>query len=263
MYLNKENNVALQFLYSCIFAILLCSFAITFIVEYANSTMFSKTIAICAETDYVPLTYIDADTYNSKTLEYFSNTSNEIDELTFEDINDEIDQNLVFEDTKIKEETREPADLSVLTAESPYVPEYKYGKQPSTPVTIPNPISDTDMRNFTGYVDTSDYLYIGEYKITGYTPKCVHCCGNSEGITKSGVQATIGYTVAAAKNLPLGITLYIEGYGYYVVQDRGNIGDNVIDIASPDHESCYNITKSGINVYVVPFKDTATLQNFN
>ena len=111
------------------------------------------------------------------------------------------------------------------------------------------------MRNNVDIIDTSEYLYIGKYNITGYTPKCYHCCGNTKGITASGIEATVGYTVATDKSIPFGTTLYIEGYGYYIVEDRGNLEKNVIDIAAPNHDSCYNLTNNGVNVYVVPLNN--------
>lgn len=129
--------------------------------------------------------------------------------------------------------------------------EYKYGRRMTPAIDIDIPTGN-DMRNFTGVVDTSNYKYLGTYKITGYTPKCVHCCGNDKGITASGVEAIAGYTVATHKNLSFGTTLYIEGYGYYVVEDRGYLATNVIDIAAPTHDSCYNLTNNEVNVYVVP-----------
>lgn len=155
------------------------------------------------------------------------------------------------------EETREPESTSVLKRGSNYVPEYEYGRQPDIPIDIPAPLSDTDMRNYIGYVNTSEYLYLGTYRITGYTPGCSHCCGNSNGITTSGNKAQVGFTVAAERNLPLGVTLYIEGFGFYVVQDRGNLQKNTIDIAAPTHDACYSITRrNGLNVYVVPLDQT-------
>ena len=89
--------------------------------------------------------------------------------------------------------------------------------------------------------------YAGVYQITGYDPYCSHCCGKSNGITASGVQAVIGETVAA-QTLPLGTRLYIEGLGYYTVHDRS--GGDVIDIACSGHEACYAITGRR-NVYIV------------
>lgn len=176
-----------------------------------------------------------------------------IDELINNDelVTSDIDfVNLSYK-TEVTEPVIQDVDLSILKS-SEYLPVYKYGERVKPSIDISQPISYTDMRNNVGIIDTSEYLYIGTYSITGYTPKCYHCCGNTKGITASGVDAIAGYTVAADKSIPFGITLYIEGYGYYVVEDRGNFGENVIDIAAPNHDSCYNLTNVGVNVYVVP-----------
>jgi len=128
---------------------------------------------------------------------------------------------------------------------------YKYGKRmdPAVDITVP---SGNDMRNYTKSVNTSSFTYLGSYKITGYTPSCEHCCEATEGIGASGVQMICGYSVAAPYNLPFGTTIYIEGYGFYVVEDRGYLGDSTIDIACPTHNDCYAITGNNINVYIVP-----------
>lgn len=157
-------------------------------------------------------------------------------------------------ETHISEPTepnRNKIDINLLKS-SEYLPDYSYGKRIVPSVVIPQTVSNTNMRNYIDEVDTTNYLYLGTYSITGYTPKCAHCCGNTRGITASGVEAIIGYTVAADKSIPFGTTLYIEGYGYYVVEDRGNFSSNVIDIAAPTHSSCYNLTNYGVHVYVVP-----------
>lgn len=133
----------------------------------------------------------------------------------------------------------------------PIVTEYEYGTRMTPAVEINY---ENGVKNYTDVVDTSEYTYYGRMFITGYTPKCAHCCGSTEGITASGVPAIPGYTVAAGYEFDFGTTLYIEGYGYYVVEDRGNLGENVLDIAAPDHESCYPITQDGVNVYIVPNK---------
>ena len=128
--------------------------------------------------------------------------------------------------------------------------EYQYGTRmnPAVDITVPD---GSDMKNYTGEVDTSGYDLVGAWRITGYTPGCVHCCESAEGITASGVKAINGYTVAAGPSLPFGTTIYIEGYGYYVVEDRGP-RDGLIDICCPTHEDCGPVTKRGVNVYIVP-----------
>lgn len=135
--------------------------------------------------------------------------------------------------------------------EEPIVRRYQFGRRmtPSLKINYENGV-----KNHTEKVDTSGYKYVGRYRITGYTPKCKHCCGSDKGICASGVEAIVGYSVATGSEFKFGTTLYIKGYGYYVVEDRGNLGKNVIDIACPDHETCYAITYGSVDVYVVPNK---------
>lgn len=85
-----------------------------------------------------------------------------------------------------------------------------------------------------------DMTYIGTYKITGYDPHCVHCCGKSDGVTASGAQAVAGYTVAMY-GLDFGTLVYIDGLGTFEVMDKG-VGPGVIDVACESHAACYPIT---------------------
>lgn len=92
--------------------------------------------------------------------------------------------------------------------------------------------------------------YQGEYKITGYDI-CVSCCGNTNGVTASGTQATVGRTCAAGRDLPFGTVLYIDGIGYRTVEDRGGgVNGGHIDVLCNDHPECYSITGT-YPVYVV------------
>lgn len=85
----------------------------------------------------------------------------------------------------------------------------------------------------------SKYSYAGEFKLTGYC-NCSKCCGKwANGKTASGTYPAEGRTVAAPKQYPLGTKLYIEGLGEYIVEDRGNLGNNVIDVYSNTHSGCY------------------------
>jgi len=85
-------------------------------------------------------------------------------------------------------------------------------------------------------------VYLGRYWITGYDI-CVKCCGKTDGITASGVKATVGRTVAAPKGFDFGTRLYIDGLGERVVEDRGGaIKGNKIDVLCEDHAGCYAIT---------------------
>lgn len=127
---------------------------------------------------------------------------------------------------------------------------YSYGHRADPKVDIVIPDLDGSMRNNTLEVDTSNYKFYGTMKVTGYTPTCVHCCHNTQGITSSGVMAINGYTVACSE-FEFGTTLYIPGWGYYVVEDRGPEG-GIIDIACPTHEQCGPVTSSGkVEIYIV------------
>lgn len=128
---------------------------------------------------------------------------------------------------------------------------YKYGTrtEPAVDINIP---TGTDMKNNKGEVDTSSYQYIGDYFVTGYTPTCSHCCGgDTSGIGASGVTMICGYSISMSSDIPFGTTVYIQGYGYYVVEDRG-VGKGTIDIACPTHDSCAPVTAHNIPVYIVP-----------
>lgn len=116
----------------------------------------------------------------------------------------------------------------------------------------PAPVVKTSsgVRNNPGDVDTSGYTYLGKKRITGYTPGCSHCCGNSNGITASGTKAQSGRTIAA-KGLAFGTVVYIKGYGYYTVEDRGGFDAGTIDMAASSHEECYSITSSGVDCWIV------------
>lgn len=99
--------------------------------------------------------------------------------------------------------------------------------------------------------DKEDMTYYGDFFITGYDPWCAHCCGSTHGITASGKEAVVGRTVAASmKQFKMGTVLYIEGYGYYTIEDTG-CGAGTIDVACFSHDECYAITKHNVSVYVV------------
>ena len=95
----------------------------------------------------------------------------------------------------------------------------------------------------------NNMTYVGNFFITGYDPYCKHCCSGT-GITASGNIATIGYTVATSSQFPFGTKLYIEGYGTYVVQDRG-VGNGTIDIAVSSHNAAYKTTRHNVPVYII------------
>lgn len=94
---------------------------------------------------------------------------------------------------------------------------------------------------------SGNLTFLGNYYVTGYDT-CSSCCGKSDGITASGVMATVGRTVAM-KGLPFGTRIYIEGIGYRVVEDRG-VGAGKVDVLCSNHSECYAITGT-YKVYIV------------
>ena len=73
------------------------------------------------------------------------------------------------------------------------------------------------------------------FLVTGYCP-CEKCCGKKAdpkdiGKTKSGVYDKANHTLAAPSTYSFGTKIELEGYGTFVVEDRGgNIKNNRLDI---------------------------------
>lgn len=241
--LCKRVNLSINFASIC-FSVLLVATSMMTCLMYPTNTIIAEVEAVSFEVEE------DGSTDVTIAIEKLSNDE-QIESNNIEAVN----LSYIVEETTVQTQPIiEDFDLSILRSPE-YLPMYKYGERIEPSIKIPDIISETNMRNNTDIIDTSEYLYIGTYAITGYTPKCYHCCGNVKGITASGVEAVVGYTVAADKSIPFGTTLYIEGYGYYVVEDRGNFGKYVIDIATPTHDACYSLTNTGVNVYVVPLSN--------
>lgn len=95
------------------------------------------------------------------------------------------------------------------------------------------PVSDSSPEGMT---------YLGYYTLTAYEATGNPCA--------NGNMPSTGYTVAC-NTIPLGSTIYIEGYGTYVVEDTGGMGGGTIDIYMGDVESCYAFGVQGANVYLV------------
>lgn len=98
------------------------------------------------------------------------------------------------------------------------------------------------------FEDIPEYEELGTYKLTAYCA-CAKCCGKSDGITASGTKAQAGRTVAASKQFPFGIELYING-NTYIVEDRG-VGSGVIDIFFDTHEEAENFGVKYAKVFEV------------
>lgn len=94
--------------------------------------------------------------------------------------------------------------------------------------------------------ETTDFddemTLLGNLKITGYVSTGNH--------TANGDYPYIGgVAMSEAYDLPYGTTVYIEGMGYYTLNDTG-CAYGVVDVFCGSEEECYNLT-SYLNVYVV------------
>ena len=70
----------------------------------------------------------------------------------------------------------------------------------------------------------------------------------------NGKYPTRNHTVAAHKSdFPLGTVLYIEGYGTYVVEDRGGFPKGTIDIYIGNVKECFKFGRRKARVYVVSY----------
>lgn len=83
--------------------------------------------------------------------------------------------------------------------------------------------------------------YLGSYWITGYTATGSACA--------NGNYPSSGYT-AACNSLPMGTVVYIEGIGTRVIEDRGGMASNVIDVFVDNTSDAYAITGT-YDVYIV------------
>lgn len=79
-------------------------------------------------------------------------------------------------------------------------------------------------------------------------------CDSGNGVTASGTYASWGTVAANTGVLPFGTKIYVEGYGYGVVEDTGGFGSNVIDLYLGDRSSCTcgsDWGRRNVTVYVI------------
>lgn len=92
-------------------------------------------------------------------------------------------------------------------------------------------------------------VYIGTFKLTFYC-HCSKCCGKSDGITASGAKVQEGVTIATNQSeIPMGTSVYIEGFGKRVAQDTGGFGSKTIDVYVNSHSKAYELGVQYKKVY--------------
>ena len=81
---------------------------------------------------------------------------------------------------------------------------------------------------------------------------CVKCCGkNAKGITAMGKPPVEGRTVAAARSIPLGTRIHIEGIGWRIVEDRtARRYDGRVDVYFKSHNDALQFGKRKLQITV-------------
>lgn len=77
-------------------------------------------------------------------------------------------------------------------------------------------------------------------------------CGNSKGITASGIKVAVKRTIACPPTFPFGARLEIEGYGTFVCEDRGGaIKGNHIDIYVETKSEAFAFGRQNLTAKIV------------
>lgn len=120
----------------------------------------------------------------------------------------------------------------------------KANKTSYTPSSVPAATTDSATSGDAAPASesTSGMTYAGTFQLTAYEWTGNPCA--------NGNYPTCGYTVAS-NYFALGTRIYIEGYGTYVVEDRGGMSSNVIDIYMGDYNTCIQFGRRSANVYIV------------
>ena len=99
-------------------------------------------------------------------------------------------------------------------------------------------------------VKKANTISIGTYKLTAYC-SCEKCCGkwSKYNKTASGTTPEQGRTVAC-NSLTFGTRLLIDGEEY-IVEDTGNMNDNIIDIYFYSHEEALQFGVQSAEVFKI------------
>lgn len=113
-------------------------------------------------------------------------------------------------------------------------------------------------------------------EVTAYC-NCGHCCGwhrsrwlrrpivsagaqagqrKQVGITASGTRARMGTVAADTRRYPFGTIVYVPGYGYGRVEDRGGaIRGDKLDLWYPSHQQALEWGRQRVRVLIWPAED--------
>lgn len=82
---------------------------------------------------------------------------------------------------------------------------------------------------------------------------CSKCCGQfASGYTASGTKATANKTIAMSSKYKFGTKVEIQGYGTYIVEDRGGaIQGNKIDIFFDSHNEALKFGRRNLKARII------------
>lgn len=161
-----------------------------------------------------------------KQKEYKSDSTTEITETTIKETI-----------TTTKEVTTEESTTEETTTEAETIT-VKPTKPKTTKVVETTKIETTKKTEST---ESSEYISLGEFKLTAYC-NCSTCCGKWSGSpTASGAMPKANHTIAVDTSvIPFGTEVIING-NTYVAEDTGSaIKGNKIDIYMSSHEEALN-----------------------
>lgn len=97
---------------------------------------------------------------------------------------------------------------------------------------------------------TEEWIEVGTCTISHYC-WCARCNGRANAPTSSGVMPERFRTVAVdPKVIPMGSTIYIEGYGYRVAEDTGVRG-NWVDVFTDSHQHALDLGLKKRMVWII------------
>ena len=135
----------------------------------------------------------------------------------------------------------EPSDDEIIMSVRPELSDASESVQNASEMTSEEITEQIDLEELKAVPEASR-TFLGVYELTAYEWTGNPCA--------NGNYPSCGYTVAC-NSLPLGSRIYIEGYGEYVVEDRGGMADNVIDMYMGDYDTCIQFGRQTANVYLV------------
>lgn len=134
---------------------------------------------------------------------------------------------IVAEHEETKETFREQAKENVEARKAAYARRVRQNSY----ISAPQPTTESPQTGSAGTYELTAYIATG------------NTCANGE-------YPTAGYTIAS-NTLPLGTRVYIEGIGERVVEDRGGMAGNVIDVFVSSYDEAIQFGRQTGEVYIL------------